>query len=92
MGKGSSYFFEFSAPLIDREHCVIELFWLEEDLQYLSQYPWAQSLDVFIRHKDLNVYTEDKARGIEAASEEEKIEGISLVIEKFLKKRVRPQE
>ncbi|XP_064391281.1 peroxisomal N(1)-acetyl-spermine/spermidine oxidase-like [Halichondria panicea] len=94
MGEGCSVFFEFSAPLIDKEHRVIELFWLEEELQYLSKYPWAQSLDIMIRQKDSNVYltwfAADKARGIEAATNQERIEGISLVLEKFLKKRICP--
>ncbi len=94
MGEGCSVYYEFSAPLIDKEHKVIELFWLEEELQSLSKYPWAQSLDALIRQKDSNVYgtwfAADKARGIEAATDQERIEGISLVLEKFLKKRVCP--
>ena len=45
MGEGASVKIEFLTPFLDREHCTIELFWLEKD-DYPKDYPWARSIDV----------------------------------------------
>ncbi len=94
MGEGCSVCCEFSAPLIDREHNVIELFWREEDLDYTAEYPWLQSIDALIRQCSTNAYgfwlSGEKAKGFEAASEFDRLQGIALVLKTFFKKTVTP--
>jgi len=92
MGEGCVMFFEFSEPLLDREHSTLELFWLDEDQGYPASYPWAWELDLLVKVKDSNIYgvwlTGEKAMQAGLASEADVIEGVSLVLEKFLKRPI----
>ena len=94
MGEGCCAQFEFAAPLLDRDHQLIEFFWLEEDLECLAEFPWAQSLDALVKEGESNIYsiflTEEKARALEQSTELELAEGICQVLELFLKKPISP--
>ena len=91
MGEGASVKIEFLTPLLDREHCTIELFWLEKDNDYPKDYPWARSIDVVDRIGS-NTYclwfTAEDAKAVEAASDEDVGKGVCQVLEKFLVKQV----
>ena len=92
IGEGCCAQFEFAAPLLDRDHQLIEFFWLEEDLEILVKFPWAQSLDALVKEGESNIYsiflTGEKARALEQSTEAEMAEGICQVLEMFLKKPI----
>ena len=94
MGEGCCAQFEFAAPLLDRDHQLIEFFWLKEDLEKFAKFPWAQSLDSLIKQGESNVYTtfltERKARALERSTEAEIAEGICQLLKMFLKKPIPP--
>ena len=94
MGEGCCAQFEFAAPLLDRDHQLIEFFWLEEDLESLAKFPWAQSLDALVKEGESNIYsiflTGEKARALEQSTEAEMAEGICKILEMFLKKSITP--
>ncbi len=93
MGNGCSVYYEFSSPLIDKEHSEIEFFWCEED-KHPTKYRWLQSLDSLTRVSNTFIYgfwlSGSNAKGFEEASESTRLKAISFILKKFLKKTVTP--
>ena len=94
MGKGCRVALEFPRPLIDRKHCSIELYWLENQLdkQLLLRYPWVGRQYILLRGEESNVYSSwfsgEEAEAVEKVTDFELANGMCLMLETFLRKPI----
>ena len=90
-GAVSKIIMEFPEALSE-EHGNLTLYWLKEDIGYPQTHPWATGQFVLDRKENTTVYyawfVGEDAQIVDTISDEEVVEGICLVLKKFLQRSI----
>ena len=94
MGPVNKVLLQFPRPLAGNRASSLRLYWRDEELGFPENHPWATKLHFLRKLNDThNIYevwlTGDNAVAIESLKDEEVAEGISLVLERFLKEPIK---
>ena len=77
---------------ISEEHGNLAFYWLKEDIGYPQTHPWATGQFVLERKGDTTIYRAwfvgEDAQIVDTISDEEVVEGIYLVLKKFLQRSI----